>query len=115
MKVALVVADPATPDSMVTDQRESLTAAGGEPTLVDLRRWAPAPSSGPLPWRAVRAVVGPWWAARGLRGDDAATVDGADLVVAGDRFAVPAVWRRRRHTGATLVHGIPAALRELAG
>lgn len=115
MKVALVVADPATPDSLVADQRASLTAAGAEPTVVDLRRWAPAPTSGPLPWRAARALVGPWWASRGLRGADADAVDGADLVVAGDRFAVPAVWRRRRRTTAAMVHGIPAALRELAG
>jgi hypothetical protein len=46
-----------------------------------------------------------------VRGADRASIDRADLVVAGDRFAIPTVWRaRRRNRAGALVNGIPAAV-----
>jgi hypothetical protein len=80
--------------------------------LVDLRAAAPREATGrPLPVRAARAVSAGWLASRGVRGADRASIDRADLVVAGDRFAIPTVWRaRRRNRAGALVNGIPAAV-----
>jgi hypothetical protein len=112
--VALVVADPRTSDTAVEEHLATLRRTA-DVRLVDLRRVAPAVADGrPLPVRAVRALTAGWVASRGARAHRA-LLDAADVVVAGDRFAVPTVWRaRRRNRAGALLNGVPAAVRLLS-
>jgi hypothetical protein len=110
MNIALVVANPTTSETFIASQITTLEELGHRVQVVDLRPWAPRPVRAPLPVRVVRVLLAGPMTTRGLRGQVRSTVDGADLVVAGDHMSVRAVWSRRRHTSAPLLHGTPAAV-----
>ena len=112
--VVLVVAAPTSTDEVVAAFVGTLTAAGGDVHVVDLRPPAGSVRPGaPKVVRAVRVVRSGARAAARWDDDGRALVARASVVVAADRPAVRAVWATRRWTAAPLVNGVPAALRVL--
>ncbi len=113
-RTVLVVAARHVSDEAVEAHADLLRATGTELTVVDLRPASLARRGERSAVRAARETVESWAAARRLTPEHRRLVSGADLVVAADRAAVPAVWRTRRwNTRAELVNGVPAAVQLL--
>ncbi|GEA79814.1 NAD(P)H-dependent oxidoreductase [Cellulomonas uda] len=114
-RTVLVVASPDTSDQAVESLAAPLRAAGGDVTVVDLRAPGTRTATGRLA-AALSGTTASWSAARRVTAAQRAQLRDAELVVAADRTAVPAVWRTRRtNPSAALVNGVPAGQRVLAG
>ncbi|GEL95170.1 hypothetical protein [Cellulomonas composti] len=112
--VALVVAASTTTDDAVDAFVATLTAAGGDVRVVDLRPTGIDPQARPpRVVRAVNVVRSGARAARRWDADGRALAVAARVVVAADRPAVRAVWATRGWTSAALVNGVPAGVRSL--
>lgn len=111
----LVVAARHASDDAIEAHAAALRAAGAEVTTVDLRPAGLAARGARSALRAVRETTDSWAAARRLTPEHRRLLAQAELVVAADRAAVPAVWRARRwNPRADLVNGVPGALQLLA-
>lgn len=112
----LVVAARHASDDAIAAHADALRAAGTDLTVVDLRPPRLAERGARSALRAVRETTDSWAAARRLTREHRRQLAHADVVVAADKAAVPAVWRARRwNPRADLVNGVPAALQLLGG